>query len=234
MMHPNNGCVRIYNKLEISSFQLEDSMKLQHHYYLKASLFASLVVVFSVVLAACQPAAAPAPTLAPSPVPTETSTPAPTLAPTPVVNPALSVSNQAIKSGHITIADVFSIGPGWVVIQAQSHSKPGAVIGHAAVKAGDNKKVVVKINAAKATTLVYASLHSDAGTTGKFEFPGPDSAVSAAGQAVNLTFKITGGIVHASSSGSSQQSGGSNPIPVTGPTAMPRPLPTMVPVWPGY
>ncbi len=53
----------------------------------------------------------------------------------------------------------------------------GPAIGETQLNTGDNKNIVVKIDPAQATAVMYAMLHEDAGTVGKYEFPGPDVPV---------------------------------------------------------
>ncbi len=111
------------------------------------------------------------------------------LPPSPVI-----VKDQAIKDSTVTIDKVTSSGPGWISIRAQADGAPGVSIGHAAVKDGQNNNIVVKIDASKATTTLYAALHKDKGQPGVFEFPSPDSVVTVGevvGEVVAPTFKAT-------------------------------------------
>src|SRR5260221_5156024 len=79
-------------------------------------------------------------------------------------------------------------------MHTMSAADKGPVIGHAAVEAGYNEDVMVKIDDPKAITdQVSAMLHIDAGTKGTYEFPGADAPVKdAAGQLVNPLFSTTG------------------------------------------
>ncbi len=84
---------------------------------------------------------------------------------------------------------------GWLVVHAQADGKPGPVLGHAAIQAGDNSDVVVEIDPAGATEPLYAMLHVDTGTIGEYEFPGADGpATDADGNVVTPSFKLTGGL----------------------------------------
>ncbi len=105
--------------------------------------------------------------------------------------PAVTVSDQAVQSSRVTIGEVVSEGPGWLVIHLNVDGKPGAVIGYAAVKDGENKDVVVEVDAKRATGSLFAMLHTDAGVVGTYEFPGPDVPVMVAGAMVNVPFKVT-------------------------------------------
>lgn len=104
----------------------------------------------------------------------------------------VTVTDQAISNNTVTIQDVKAAADGWIVIHAQANGNPGPDIGHAAVKAGDNPNVVVTIDPTKATPVLYAMLHIDAGTKGTYEFPGADTPVQGAAADVNPTFNITG------------------------------------------
>ncbi len=105
--------------------------------------------------------------------------------------PAVSVNDQAVQDSRVTIAEVVSSGPGWLVIHLDADGKPGAVVGYAAVKDGINRDVVVAMDAQRATGGLFAMLHTDAGVVGTYEFPGPDVPVMAAGAMVNVPFKVS-------------------------------------------
>jgi hypothetical protein len=103
----------------------------------------------------------------------------------------VTVSDQEIVNGTITIESIDAAQDGWVVIHAQASGNPGPDVGHAAVTAGNNTNVVVNIDVSRATPVLYAMLHIDAGALGTYEFPGAD--VPAAGEQadVNPTFNVT-------------------------------------------
>jgi predicted lipoprotein with Yx(FWY)xxD motif len=104
------------------------------------------------------------------------------------------VSDQALVDDTVTIAEVISSGPGWIVIHADQNGSPGPVIGYTAVIDGINKDVVVKLDVSKVTAILYAMLHTDAGTVGTYEFPGPDGPVAVEGKVITPAFRITGGL----------------------------------------
>lgn len=110
------------------------------------------------------------------------------------MTPSVTVSDQPIVDGKVTIEKVVSNGAGWLVIHAQQDGKPGPVLGHSAVSDGENSNVVVQIDMSGATETLYAMLHTDAGTVGTYEFPGSDAPVSVEGQVVTPAFKVTGGL----------------------------------------
>jgi predicted lipoprotein with Yx(FWY)xxD motif len=108
------------------------------------------------------------------------------------ITPTAMVADQDISDGKVTIDSVTSKGPGWVAIHTQgADGKPGPEIGYTAVKSGTSVNVIVIIDATKATPVMFAMLHSDAGILGKYEFPGPDEPQQANGQMVSPSFKTS-------------------------------------------
>lgn len=110
------------------------------------------------------------------------------------VTPSVTVEDQSIEDGTVTVASVVSDGPGWIVIHRQEGDTFGALIGFAPVQDGENTDVVVEIDVAQATETLYAMLHTDTGTEGEFEFPGGDPPVTVEGQIVSPPFLVTGGL----------------------------------------
>jgi hypothetical protein len=115
-----------------------------------------------------------------------------------VASPAIFAHASAIVTanahdGSVTVAQVASDGPGWIVIQADRNGAPGPALGYTAVSGGENGDVVVDIETTQATSTLYAVLHRDAGRVGAYEFPGPDVPVSVIGQVVTQPFTVTDG-----------------------------------------
>jgi hypothetical protein len=79
---------------------------------------------------------------------------------------------------------VVSDGPGWIVIHIEAAGATAPVIGWTAVKDGLTRNLAVKIDAAKATPVLYAMLHTDAGKVGTYEFPGRRRGASRNGHAL--------------------------------------------------
>ncbi len=105
--------------------------------------------------------------------------------------PTVTVGDQVVMDHYVTIAKVMAAQDGWIVIHAGD--KDGTVLGYEAVKSGENDNVEVEIDMSKGTPTVSAMLHIDAGTAGKYEFPGVDAPVKdASGAVVNVPFKIIG------------------------------------------
>lgn len=151
------------------------------------------------------------PTGTPEPEPTATEEPAPTATeeaatatsepePTATEEPdemagasGLSVTDQEVVDGAVTIPAVSSDGDGWMAIHADADGAPGPVIGFAPVTAGDNADVLVTIDVAGATETLHAMLHVDEGTAGVYEFPGADvPARDGEDNVVMMPFAVTG------------------------------------------
>lgn len=110
------------------------------------------------------------------------------------VTPSVTVNDQAIEDGTVTVASVVSDGPGWIVIHIEEDDAPGPVIGFEAVADGENTDVVVEIDVDMATETLYAMLHADTGEEGVYEFPDADPPVQVEGEVVMQAFAITGGL----------------------------------------
>jgi plastocyanin len=153
------------------------------------------LVALLLVLAACS-SAEPEPTE--TPIPEHTATPEPVAEPTekePELVPDVTVSQQEILDGTVTVAEVLSDGPGWLVIHAQADGKPGPILGYKPVTDGLNADIKVEIDLAGATETLYAMLHTDGGAIGTWEFPGgPDAPVQVDGRVVTPQFAVTGGL----------------------------------------
>jgi predicted lipoprotein with Yx(FWY)xxD motif len=118
------------------------------------------------------------------------ATPIP-LVPVTTGDPSVIVNDQETDGTSVIVADAFSQGPGWMVIHKQNKGNTGEPIGETHLNDGDNKNVVVKIDPAQATAVMYAMLHTDAGTIGTYEFPGPDVPVMLNGTMLSPAFNAT-------------------------------------------
>lgn len=161
----------------------------------RLGLVAGLLVVLALLVTACGPAAEP---IAPPPA-VEEGMPVPGESPVPemivTAEPSVTVADQPIDDGQVTIAEVVSDGFGWLVVHAQAGGAPGPILGYTQVAGGSNAEVVVEIDVAGATETLYAMLHTDAGTAGAWEFPdGPDVPVRVGEQVVTPAFMVTGGL----------------------------------------
>jgi heme/copper-type cytochrome/quinol oxidase subunit 2 len=111
--------------------------------------------------------------------------------------PSVSVDNQGVVDARVFITKVVSKGPGWLVVHTQADGKPGPVIGYSPVRDRVNLDVVVAVDTNRVTDNLYAMLHTDAGTVGVYEFPGPDFPVVAGGNMVNVPFAVGQNLVQA-------------------------------------
>jgi hypothetical protein len=106
-------------------------------------------------------------------------------------DPSISVSDQ-VTTGTVWVATVYSVGPGFVVISSDSgRGTPAQVMGYTAVGPGWSYNVPVQLNAGLATSKLWATLHTDDGTVGTFEFGvtgGADAAVKVGDQIVQQSF----------------------------------------------
>jgi predicted lipoprotein with Yx(FWY)xxD motif len=110
-----------------------------------------------------------------------------------VLQPSITVSDQAVNDGTVTVSQVVSNGNWWLVIHRQNpDGSMGEYIGDTLIKNGVSKDVVVKIDLKRATPVLYAMLHEDHGIIGTLEFPGPDVPVLVNGQMITPQFKVTG------------------------------------------
>lgn len=140
-------------------------------------------------LAACSGTAAP--TTAPA-APTEAMA-EPTAESAPMMEASVVTSDQDASDGSVTVPEVTSIGPGWMVIHATAaDGKPGAIVGKTHVEDGHSTDLRVQIDLSNATPQLFAMLHVDAGTVGAFEFPdGADVPAQAGEGIVNVPFQVT-------------------------------------------
>ncbi len=105
---------------------------------------------------------------------------------------SVDVSDQAIVDGSINVATVSAGQDGWIVAHLDEGGKPGKVIGHTAVKTGDNKDVKIKLDEdVPVGGKLWPMLHIDAGTIGTYEFPGADAPVVVNGNVVMKQISVT-------------------------------------------
>jgi len=109
------------------------------------------------------------------------------------VTPSVTVEDQLSLDGTVTIAEVVSSGPGWLVIHADNEGAPGPVIGFSAVEDGSNSDVEVDLDAMGATPVLFAMLHTDDNEVGAYEFgqvDGADAPVAVDGNVVTPAFNV--------------------------------------------
>jgi predicted lipoprotein with Yx(FWY)xxD motif len=101
-------------------------------------------------------------------------------------------SDQAVTDNQLTIDQVVSAQPGWVVVYTTNAAgQPDQPIGQAPVPAGTSQNVKVGVDPALAKGLMVVQLHADLGQVGTFEFPGVDAPVMVGVQMISSSFKVT-------------------------------------------
>lgn len=125
--------------------------------------------------------------------------------PTMRVQDQIVIGSDATASNSTTttlrLDSVLSDGNGWLVVYASDENgNPGKVIGHAAVQDGYNANVVVELNTADVTPVLFPTLHEDSGEALVYEFgevDGVDGPVSINGQIVAVPVNVAPNIVYA-------------------------------------
>jgi hypothetical protein len=115
-------------------------------------------------------------------------------------NPTVAVEDQTLNDGEVVIKSVNASENGWIVIHRTNEQTGtfGEVIGQTAINPGVNSNVVVKLDSSASFSprngdKLWAMLHVDRGTEGKYEFPGADIPVTnAAGDIVMMPFTVSG------------------------------------------
>ena len=104
--------------------------------------------------------------------------------------PQLTVKDQAIDSGQVSVESVTAKATSWLVIQTETNGAPGPVIGYTKISKGENKNVSVNIDTGKSTPKLFAMIHEDDGEKGKFDFPGNDMPLTYKGEMVSKLFSV--------------------------------------------
>lgn len=108
------------------------------------------------------------------------------------VSGSLDVGDQTSDGKTITIKSVNITGSaGFIAIHSDLSGKPGPVVGHAAIPAGDSSNVAVTLDTPSPTGAYWPMLHLDAGTIGTYEFPGPDVPVKSGADIVMKKITVT-------------------------------------------
>jgi hypothetical protein len=111
--------------------------------------------------------------------------------------PMVAVSDQVSLDGTVVIDEIFSNGPGWIVIHTDNGGAPGPVAGMTLLAPGVNANVTVKLygeGMADPTPTLFAMLHVDDGAAGVYEFgtvEGADGPVSVDGAVVTPAFAFS-------------------------------------------
>ena len=123
-----------------------------------------------------------------------TAAPAGSAAPGATVSGSLDAADQTSDGKTITVSTVNITGSsGFIAVHADASGGPGPVVGHAAVPEGDSTSVVITLDAPITTGAYWPMLHTDAGTIGTYEFPGPDGPVKSGADIVMKKITVTVG-----------------------------------------
>ena len=87
------------------------------------------------------------------------------------LDPKLTVQDQRIVEGKITIKSVVSAGSGWIVAYKDNNGEPGEIIGKQPVFHGINNDTKVRIQDMSNSGKIHILVHSDTGVVGEFEYP---------------------------------------------------------------
>jgi LPXTG-motif cell wall-anchored protein len=105
---------------------------------------------------------------------------------------SVTVADQPIVGGSITLQEVKASKAGWIAVHLDEGGSAGRVIGHGAVKQGTNANLKVTLDeTVPVGGKVWPMLHVDAGAIGTYEFPGPDAPVVVDGNVVMKQITIT-------------------------------------------
>ena len=114
---------------------------------------------------------------------------------------ALELGRQSPGAGGVTVARVLAPTDGWLVVS--SLSPTGPVLGSLAVKAGENRNLVVPLTAADARS-VRVELHADRGRRGVLEFD-PERVERSADRLILVDEKPVGSTVELAGFGAETQ-----------------------------
>ena len=105
----------------------------------------------------------------------------------------LTVQDQQLVDGKVTVDSAFSHGPGYIVIYGDYQNSPALAVGHAWVNAGWNYNIEVPVITSHNLSTAYAILHSDSGQVGVYEFGmawGADAPALVDGTPITAAFRV--------------------------------------------
>ena len=105
--------------------------------------------------------------------------------------PSIDISDQIIsKDGLITVDEVFTLEPGWLVIHGIENDKIGPTLGQFPLQTGQNRNLLFPIRWRVASTKLMAVLHQDEEQPGGFN-PAVDLPILDGGEPVVSEFNVT-------------------------------------------
>jgi len=91
---------------------------------------------------------------------------------TPTINVTMAQTIEGNETiANVTIDEVVSNGPGWIVVHNNLFGALGGAVGFSPVDPGTNSNVTVTIDVLAATDRLTAELHKDLGQQGAFSTP---------------------------------------------------------------
>ena len=103
----------------------------------------------------------------------------------------ISVIDQPVAAGKITIEKIETNARGWIVIHADNSGEIGDVIGFRPIIPGIVDDLEIGIDVTKATVILYASLYPDHGTSGLFDQSDRANAITLADGVLSKEFRVT-------------------------------------------
>lgn len=94
----------------------------------------------------------------------------------------MTLLDQPVVNGTITIERVISNGDGWAVVYNDDGGQPGRIVGSAFLEDGLNTLVAVPLVENALTANLFIWLHEDTGVSGQFEYPIADDVVRVEGR----------------------------------------------------
>jgi hypothetical protein len=110
--------------------------------------------------------------------------------------PSLTMSDQTLEDGTLTIEQALIDAPGWIAIHSSVDGSPGPVLATYPLIPGANPNAVIAVDPAAAGNQVFPMLHYDTGEAGVYEFgtvEGADGPVRVAGNVVVGPLNLGGG-----------------------------------------
>ena len=104
--------------------------------------------------------------------------------------PLVTVVDQPIVAHIVSIDQVVSAGPGWLVIRSDDGGTPAARLGQTWLEHGINHYVEVELMLDGRTSLLYATLHTDSEALRIFDPADGDTEVSVDGQPLTPSFTV--------------------------------------------
>lgn len=102
--------------------------------------------------------------------------------------------DQALGAGNTVVVPlVVSDLATWVTVWSDEESAPGEILGQTVVERGVQRDVVVQIDGAAATEMLWVVLHQDAGELGEFEYPGVDEILQREREPIQAPFVVKTG-----------------------------------------